>query len=113
MGRMEGRVFEDEHPRRQLQVCFDQFKNVAAGRAEYPWIFKHCLHIIEAGHGVEVELFVVVERCFFPHAPKDRIRVPLQVGVVGVVVDLVVIHCHLCTSPSTLSVFLLSGWESG
>ena len=52
-----------------------------------PWSTKAALDVVEAADGVEVVRLVVVERRLLPQAPEDRVRVGVDVEVVGVVVD--------------------------
>ena len=89
VGGVDRRVLEDEHAGRQLDVHLDQLEDPALSRAERPGVLHHALDVVEAAHGEEVVLLVVVERRLLPHAAEDRIRIALQLEVVRVVVDLV------------------------
>ena len=87
MNRVRRRVLEDEDARRHLHVRLDQFEDAAASGDIGRRVDETALHVVEAAHREEVVRLVVVERRFFAQPPEHRVRIRVDVDVVGVVVD--------------------------
>ncbi len=77
-------VLEKNHrARRDFDVGLDQLDDRAACRAER-LVVDQCLgNVVEAAQRVEVELLVVIERCFFAQTGERRVRIGIDLDVVG------------------------------
>jgi CBS domain-containing protein len=82
-----GRVLEDDHPGRHLDVCLDQLENPAPARDERVPLDEAALDVLETAHRVEVVRLVVVERRRLPQPAEDGVGILSDVDVVRVVVD--------------------------
>src|SRR3989442_1080141 len=61
----------------------------SAGAVGVP-LDQRALDVVEAAHGVEVVLLVVIERRLVPQPLPHRIRIGVDRGVVGVVIEVAV-----------------------
>src|SRR5580700_6193276 len=61
---VERRVFEDHNSRRYLDVGLDELEDRSTSRAKDLTVEKPALNVFESTDGVEVVLFVVVQRRF-------------------------------------------------
>ena len=84
---VHGRILEDEHTGRHLDVGPDQLEDAAPARDVGLRVEKATLDIVEPADGVEVVGLVVVERRLLPQPAEDRVRIGVDFDVVRVVVD--------------------------
>ena len=82
------RVLEDEHPRGHLDVGPDELDDAAPPGDEGLVVEVAALDVGEPADRVEVVGLVVVERRLLPQPAEDRVRVGVDVHVVGVVVHI-------------------------
>ena len=85
---VQGRVLEDEHTRRDVDVRLDELEDPALRRAVGAVVDEAPVDVLEATHGVEVELFVVVERRLFAQPAIDRVRIGVRLRIGRVVVEI-------------------------
>src|SRR4029079_18387873 len=78
---------ERDDARRDLEVGPDQLEDRPAAGLERLPVEEARLDVVEAAEGEEVVLLVVVEGRFVTEPTPDRIRVGIDLEVVGVVVD--------------------------
>ena len=85
---VHGRVLHDEHPARRGVAGLDRLQHAAVRGAERVVVDEAALDVLEAAQRVEVVLLVVIERCFLAETPKHRVRIHVDVDVIGVEGDL-------------------------
>ena len=90
-----GRVLEDDGAGRQLHAALDQLEHGALARDVGLPVQRAAVDVLEAADGVEVVALVVVERPFVAEPLPHRIRVRVDLEVVGVVVDVGFHHGHV------------------
>ena len=83
------RVLVDEDARRHDRVGLDHLEDVALGRAQPRGVLQRGLDVGETAEAPEVESLVAVERRLVPQALVGRVRVGVDLDVVGVVVQVV------------------------
>ena len=81
-------VLEDEHAGGQLDVRLDDLEDRPLGRAIGRPVEETAFDVVVAAEGEEVVLLVVVEGRLVAHPLPDRVRIGVDVEVIGVVVDI-------------------------
>ena len=92
-------IFEDHNPWRYLDVRLDELEYRSTSGTEGLPVEEPALDVFKTTDGVEVVLFVVVERRFFSEPGIDGIGIRVDLTVVGVVVN--VRHRHRFVSCSS------------
>ena len=80
------RILEQDVPRRHLDAALDRFQHRALARDVGLPVDEAPFDVGEAAQRVEVVLLVVIERALIAEATPDRVRIVVDLEVVGVVV---------------------------
>ena len=84
---VDGRILEEEDPWWDLDAGADDLQDRAAAGAVCVPVEKRGLDVVPPAQRVEVERLVPVQRRFVPEPAPGRVRIIVDVHVVGVVVD--------------------------